>query len=76
MMPKMDGYKVCGLLKNQNISIASMVTLPLHKYPDIFELVMRVNLADRDGAVECLKQAGYKVITEYIKDLEPFLPKD
>jgi len=67
---------VCGLLKNESISIASMVTLPLHRYPGIFELVMRVNVADRDRAVECLKQAGYKVITEYKKDLAPFLPNN
>jgi acetoin utilization protein AcuB len=67
---------VCGLLKHENISIVSMVTLPLHMHPGIFELVMRVTVVDRDRAVECLKQAGYKVIIEYKRDLEPFLPNN
>ena len=67
---------VCGLLKEENISILSMVTLPLHTYPGIFELVIRVNVADRDRAVSCLSAANYGVITEYKKDLEPFLPKE
>ena len=67
---------VCGLLKDANISIVSMITLPLHQYPDIHELVMRVSSATRDTAVDCLTKAGYKVITEYKKDLEPYLPTE
>ena len=67
---------VCGLLKEANISIASMITLPLHQYPDIHELVMRVSSEKRDAAVDCLTKAGYKVITEYKKDLEPYLPTE
>jgi acetoin utilization protein AcuB len=67
---------VCGLLKDANISILSMVTLPLHMYPDIYELVMRVTSSDRNAAVDCLTRAGYRVITEYKKDLEPFLPAE
>jgi acetoin utilization protein AcuB len=67
---------VCGLMKEENISILSMVTLPLHMHPGIFELVMRVNTADRDTAVDCLTAANYAVITEYKKDLGPYLPKD
>ena len=67
---------VCGLLKRENISILSMVTLPLHAYPGIFELVIRVNVADRDRAVSCLSATNYGVITEYKKDLEPYLPKE
>jgi acetoin utilization protein AcuB len=65
---------VCTLLKDANISIVSMITLPLHQYPDIHELVMRVISGKRDAAVDCLTRAGYKVITEYKKDLEPYLP--
>ncbi|MBW2722567.1 MAG: CBS domain-containing protein [Deltaproteobacteria bacterium] len=65
---------VCTLLKDANISIVSMITLPLHQYPDVHELVMRVTSADRDSAVECLVKSGYKVITEYKEDLEPYLP--
>ena len=65
---------VCSILKEANISILSMVTLPLHSYPGIFELVMRVNAHDREAAADRLTQAGYRVITEYKKDLEPYLP--
>jgi acetoin utilization protein AcuB len=67
---------VCGLLKEANISIVSMITLPMHQYTGIFQLVMRVNTSDRDAAVDCLTKAGYRVITEYKKDLEPFLPTE
>jgi acetoin utilization protein AcuB len=67
---------VCGLLKQKDVGIASLVTLPLHQYPDVYELVMRVKADDRDRAVDCLSEAGYMVITEYKKDLTPFLPPD
>jgi acetoin utilization protein AcuB len=67
---------VCGILKDANISIVSMITLPLHQYPDIHELVMRVSSSERDAAVDRLTQAGYRVITEYKKDLEPYLPTE
>jgi acetoin utilization protein AcuB len=67
---------VCSILKEANISILSMVTLPLHMYPGTFELVMRVNSPDRETAVDHLTQAGYRVITEYKKDLVPFLPDE
>ena len=67
---------VCSILKDANISIVSMITLPLHQHPGIHELVMRVHSADRDSAVRCLGDSGYRVITEYIKDLEPYLPDE
>ncbi len=67
---------VCSILREANISILSMVTLPLHMHPGTFELVMRVNSPDREKAVDHLTQAGYRVITEYKKDLVPFLPGD
>ena len=65
---------VCSILKDANISIVSMITLPLHQHPGIHQLVMRVASADRDSAVRCLSDSGYMVITQYIKDLEPYLP--
>jgi acetoin utilization protein AcuB len=67
---------VCTILKDANISIVSMITLPLHQYPGIHELVMRVASANRDAAVHRLSDAGYRVITEYIKDLDPYLPTE
>jgi acetoin utilization protein AcuB len=68
--------EVCGLLKQKNINIRSMVTLPLHQYPGRYELFMRLNPTDRANAVEYLTQAGYKVIIEYKKDLGPYLPAE
>ena len=65
---------VCSILKDANISIVSMITLPLHRHAGIHELVMRVHSADRDRAVRRLEDSGYRVIVEYIKDLEPYLP--
>ena len=65
---------VCNILKDANISIVSMITLPLHQYPDIYELVIRVTSENRDAAIQGLSDAGYRVITQYIKDLEPYLP--
>jgi acetoin utilization protein AcuB len=67
---------VCSILKDANISIVSMITLPLHQHVGIHQLVMRVHSADRDSAVRCLGDFGYRVITEYIKDLEPYLPAE
>ena len=67
---------VCSILKDANISIVSMITLPLHQHAGIHQLVMRVYSADRDRAVRCLEDSGYRVIIEYIKDLEPYLPAE
>jgi acetoin utilization protein AcuB len=67
---------VCSILKDANISIVSMITLPLHQHPGVHQLVMRVTSADRDRAVRRLGDSGYRVITEYIKDLEPYLPAE
>ncbi|MBW1982676.1 MAG: CBS domain-containing protein [Deltaproteobacteria bacterium] len=65
---------VCGLLKEHNISICSMVTVPLRQHPGIYQLVIRVSSAARDRTVQHLVAAGYKVLTEYKKDLTPYLP--
>jgi acetoin utilization protein AcuB len=67
---------VCSILKDANISIVSMITLPLYQHPGVHQLVMRVHSADRDSAVRRLGDSGYRVITEYIKDLEPYLPAE
>ena len=67
---------VCTILKDAKISIVSMITLPLHKYPGIHELVMRVSSDSRESAVQRLSDAGYRVITEYIQDLDPYLPAE
>jgi acetoin utilization protein AcuB len=37
-------------------------------------LIMRVNATVQGSAVQALENAGFKVITEYVEDLTPYLP--
>ena len=67
--------EVSRILKEKNISIRSFVTWPEKEYPGVFQLVMRVRLEDKDRAISALSDGGFKVLTEYVHDLTPFLPK-
>ena len=67
--------EVSKLLKEQQISIRSLVTWPEKNHPNIFQLVMRVGAEDGDKAIKTLNDGGFKVLTEYIEDLTPYLPK-
>ena len=67
--------EVSRLLKEQQISIRSFVTWPEKNHPNIFQLVMRVSAKDGDKAVQTLNDGGFKVLTEYVEDLTPYLPK-
>jgi len=66
--------EVSRLLKDQQISIQSLVTWPVKKFPGIYQLIMRV--ADKDGekAISVLTDGGFKILTEYVRDLTPYLP--
>ena len=66
--------EVSKILKEKNISIRSFVTWPEKEYPGVFQLVMRVGLEDKDRAISALSDGGFKVLTEYVHDLTPFLP--
>jgi len=66
--------EVSKLLKEQQISIKSLVTWPEKKFPGIYQLIMRVAAEDGDKAISVLTEGGFKVLTEYIKDLTPYLP--
>ena len=66
--------EVSKLLQEQQISIKSLVTWPEKNFPGIYQLIMRVAAEDGDKAVSVLTQGGFKVLTEYIKDLTPYLP--
>jgi len=66
--------EVSKILKEKNISIRSFVTWPEKEYPGIFQLVMRVGLEDKDRAISALSDGGFKVLSEYVHDLTPFLP--
>ena len=66
--------EVSKILKEKNISIRSFVTWPEKEYPGVFQLVMRVGLEDKERAISALSDGGFKVLTEYVNDLTPFLP--
>ena len=67
--------EVSKILKEQKINIRSLVTWPEKEYPGIYQLVMRVGLEDKDRAISALSDGGFKVLSEYVHDLTPFLPE-
>ncbi len=67
--------EVSKLLKEQQINIRSLVTWPEKNHPGVYQLVMRVGAEDREKAISVLCDGGFKVLTEYVQDLTPFLPK-
>ena len=66
--------EVSRLLKDQQINIRSLVTWPEKNHPGIYQLVLRVGAEDKDKAVAVLSDGGFKVLTEYEKDLATYLP--
>ena len=62
------------IMQQAAINILSIVTTPLRGYEDVWQLIMRVNLAVQPEAVRVLEQAGYKVITHYVENVTPYLP--
>ncbi len=67
--------EVSKLLKEQQVNIRSLVTWPEKNHPGVYQLVMRVGAEDREKAISVLSDGGFKVLTEYVQDLTPFLPK-
>lgn len=68
--------EVSKLLKEAQINIRSLVTWPEKKHPGIYQLVMRVPAQDEQKAVAVLSDGGFKVLTEYVEDLTPYLPSN
>ena len=62
-------------LKEAHINIRSVFSWPEKKYPGIYQLVLRVPAADGDRAIQTLRANGFKVFTEYVSDLTPWLPE-
>ena len=67
--------EVARILKEKNINIQSFFTWPEKEHPGIYQLVMRVGLDDKDRAISALSDGGFKVLSEYVQDLTPFLPE-
>lgn len=62
------------IMQQADINIRSVVTAPLQGVDDVWQMILRVNAAAQTNAVQVLRDAGFKVITEYVEDLTPFLP--
>jgi acetoin utilization protein AcuB len=62
------------IMQQADINIRSVVTAPLQGVDDAWQMILRVNAAAQTKAVQVLRDAGFKVITEYVEDLTPFLP--
>ena len=67
--------EVSKLLKEQQINIRSLVTWPEKHHQGVYHLVMRVAAQDGERAVAVLKDGGFNVLTEYVQDITPYLPK-
>lgn len=65
--------EVSKLLQEQQISIKSLVTWPVKNFPSIYQLIMRVATEDKEKAISVLTDGGFKILTEYIRDLTPYL---
>jgi acetoin utilization protein AcuB len=66
--------EVSRILKEEQINIRSFVTWPEKEYPGVYQLVLRVGAAYGEKAISALTGAGFKVLTEYVEDLSPYLP--
>jgi len=67
--------EVSRILDDNQVNIRSLVTWPETEHPGLYHLVMRVAAAQGEKAVEVLTGAGFQVLTEYVRDLTPYLPK-
>ena len=66
--------EVGKVMQQAEINIRSIVTAPIQGYENLWQLILRVNLAAHSKAVQALREAGFKVIIEYIEDLTSYLP--
>jgi acetoin utilization protein AcuB len=66
--------EVAGAMQRLEINIRSVMIVPLPNYPDIWQLILRVRAEVASKAASALKEAGFKVVTEYVEDLTPYLP--
>lgn len=66
--------EVSRILKEEQINIRSLVSWPEKAHPGIYQVVLRVGAANGEKAISALTRAGFKVLTEYVEDLSPYLP--
>jgi acetoin utilization protein AcuB len=66
--------EVAGLMQQSEINIRSVLVVPLPNYPEVWQLILRVNQAVAAKAATVLEEAGFKAVTAYVEDLSPYLP--
>jgi acetoin utilization protein AcuB len=64
---------ISRILKEKEINIRSLVSLPEKDYPGVYQLVMRVRADDGPRAVESLEKENFHVLTKYINNIEDFI---
>ncbi len=62
------------ILKEQGVNIQSLFTWPQKKQPGVYNLVIRVSAIEGDKAITTLREKGFKVLTQYVEDITPYLP--
>lgn len=68
--------EVSRILKDEQINIKSIFSWPEKNHPGVFQLVIRVPASQGEKALSAFSSAGIKVLTEYQKDLTPYLPEN
>ncbi len=66
--------KIGKAMQAASVNILSTLTVPLRGHRDVWQVIVRFNLADYKTAVHALEESGLKVLTEYVEDLTPYLP--
>jgi len=68
--------QVGRLMQQADINIRSIMTVPLLGHTGIWQILLRTNSSVYAKAVDTLQEGGFKVISEYVEDLTPFMPKN
>jgi len=64
---------VSGLLREADIPIRSIFSWPETGHDGVYQLVIRVPARDGDRAADRLREAGFPVLTEYVRDISAHL---
>ena len=62
-------------MQEAEISIRSIIIIPLRGHEGVWQFMVRVNMEDFEKAIETLRASGFKIVTEYVEDLTAFLPE-
>ena len=67
--------KLTRIMQDEHVIISSTMTVPLRGYNDVWQVIVRLPLSDYKKAVSGLEAHNFKVLTDYVEDLAPFLPQ-